>query len=230
MASAAAAGTGGPALALLALLTSACGSAPPALVEAPPPGSVPAPARPPSGEAAVPRPPPAVRASEAPAAAGRMAESALTAARHGDAPPPAADSAVTRPPAVRPPSPADPSPAGPPVREATQIRPGDTVAALAAQHGFDPLPAPIPPETRFARLRLGMTKQDAEALLGRPDASLHHANEGARIPFYASDDSSRWETFYRGQGRLTFSGAWLTGEVRLIRIEYDPTEDGRPRR
>lgn len=117
----------------------------------------------------------------------------------------------------------------PPRREPIpQVRPGDDVVELAAVHGFDPVPVPVPENTRFSRLRLGMTKQDAEALLGRPDTSLHYANEGARIPFYASDDSSRWETFYRGQGRLMFSGAWLTGEVRLIRIEYDPGEDGRP--
>lgn len=109
-----------------------------------------------------------------------------------------------------------------------QVRPGDDIVALAVEHGFDPVPVAIPEETRFSLLRIGMTKQDAEALLGRPDSSLHYANEGARIPFYASDDSSRWETFYRGQGRLMFSGAWLTGEVRLIRIEFDPEEDGQP--
>jgi hypothetical protein len=109
-----------------------------------------------------------------------------------------------------------------------QVRPGDDVVALALEHGFDPVPVAVPEGTRFARLRIGMTKQDAEALLGRPDTSLHYANEGARIPFYASDDSSRWETYYRGQGRLMFSGAWLTGEVRLIRIEFDPAEDGEP--
>ncbi|HEY5761986.1 MAG TPA: hypothetical protein VIS73_02135, partial [Rhodocyclaceae bacterium] len=121
-----------------------------------------------------------------------------------------------------------PAPLVPRREPIAQIRPGDDVVELAAIHGFDPVPVPVPDNTRFSRLRLGMTKQDAEALLGRPDTSLHYANEGARIPFYASDDSSRWETFYRGQGRLLFSGAWLTGEVRLIRIEYDPGEDGRP--
>lgn len=109
-----------------------------------------------------------------------------------------------------------------------QVRAGDDVVALAVEHGFDPVPVAVPDNTRFSRLRIGMTKQDAEALLGRPDAALHYANEGARIPFYASDDSSRWETFYRGQGRLLFSGAWLTGEVRLIRIEFDADEDGEP--
>ena len=109
-----------------------------------------------------------------------------------------------------------------------QVEPGDDVETLAAEHGFVPVPNAIPETTRFARLRLGMTKQDAEALLGRPDRALHYANEGARIPFYASDDSSRWETFYRGQGRLMFSGAWLTGEVRLIMIEHNPDEDGLP--
>lgn len=191
-----------------------------------------------NGKAAVPKVDPAPRGALPPAEA--TAPPVLLAPERSlteDRPRPA-ERALERP-AERPPrvdSPRPPTPTPIPTLPRPDAVPGleppatarDGAERLALAHGFVQIPNPIPQDTRFARLRLGMTKQDAEALLGLPDHSLHYANDGARIPFYASDDSSRWETSYRGQGRLLFSGAWLTGEVRLIRIEYDPREDGRP--
>lgn len=228
-----------PAALSAALLALACTAVPP-LVEQqapashgealPPPGE-PAPAK---GEPAAPKVDPASRSAPPPAlpAALAPAERSLADERTRSAESPVERPGERQPRGDAPRAPAlprpDASPRPEPQPPAATARDGAERLALA--HGFVQIPNPIPRGTRFARLRLGMTKQDAESLLGLPDHALHYANEGARIPFYASDDSSRWETFYRGQGRLLFSGAWLTGEVRLIRIEYDPQEDGRRER
>jgi hypothetical protein len=50
----------------------------------------------------------------------------------------------------------------------------------------------------------------------------------AFIPFYFGGDRSRFETLYKEEGRITFTGgAGIGGRgYKVHRIIYDPSEDG----
>jgi hypothetical protein len=49
----------------------------------------------------------------------------------------------------------------------------------------------------------------------------------AWIPFYYGGDTHRMEARYKGQGRVIFApDSQFDGDMRVISIEYDPTETG----
>jgi hypothetical protein len=84
------------------------------------------------------------------------------------------------------------------------------------------------PGSKFSRLRLGLTHQEVEALIGKADDVDSHQTGKSWIPFYYGKDAFHIVTYYKGEGRLTFSGS-LFGNIQgtLITITVDTAEDGR---
>lgn len=79
------------------------------------------------------------------------------------------------------------------------------------------------PESRFARLRIGMTVREVVDMLGEPD-NMHRYETGKRwLPFYYGADVQRVQYRYKGEGCLTFTGGnqWASGRQQLIRMEID---------
>ncbi len=77
------------------------------------------------------------------------------------------------------------------------------------------------PGSKFAKLKIGMTLKQVEALIGLPVRQWHHPTSKALIPFYFGPD--RWviQYVYQGEGVLTFN----YGEEQLLtRIEVNKTE------
>lgn len=77
------------------------------------------------------------------------------------------------------------------------------------------------PDSKFARLKTGMTLSQVEQLIGPPSRQWQHATEKARIPYYFGPD--RWviEYSYKGEGVLTFNSG---GEQLLTHIEVNTAE------
>ena len=85
----------------------------------------------------------------------------------------------------------------------------------------------IVPGSPFSKIKIGMGMRQVQDLIGVPNDQNHYVTGKAWIPWYFGDDRSRIETFYKGQGRLTFTGGGRVGAGgELIRIEVDATEDG----
>lgn len=76
-------------------------------------------------------------------------------------------------------------------------------------------------ESRFSKLKLGMTLTQVEQAIGQPDKQVTHSTSKASIPFYFGAD--RWviEYEYKGEGVLTFNSG---GEQLLTRIKVDKGE------
>ena len=74
----------------------------------------------------------------------------------------------------------------------------------------------------------GMTEPQVTAILGVPDDSNAYITGKAFIPFYYGPDQSRFACYYKGKGRVIFSGGnqWGAGRGKVVRVEYDPSEDG----
>lgn len=59
--------------------------------------------------------------------------------------------------------------------------------------------------SRFARLKIGMSQKQATDLAGAPTDQGAYVTGKAFIPFYFGSDRTRWEMVYKSQGRLIFS-------------------------
>lgn len=85
----------------------------------------------------------------------------------------------------------------------------------------------IPPGSPFSKIKIGMGMRQVHDLIGPPNDQNHYVTGKSWIPWYFGDDRSRVETFYKNQGRLTFTGGGrFSSGGELIRIEYDASESG----
>ena len=80
------------------------------------------------------------------------------------------------------------------------------------------------PDSKFSRLQIGMTLEQVEKLIGRPNNSDSRITGKQYQPFYFGGDTQRTEAFYKGEGQLTFSNTHPDSAAdTLIRIMVDPS-------
>ncbi len=84
---------------------------------------------------------------------------------------------------------------------------------------------PIPADSPFAKIKLGMGMDEVYALIGRPTDTGHHMTGKAFIPYYYGGDTHRTEAVYKGLGTIVFSpnNHW-TQHMGVIEIIYNPNE------
>jgi len=82
--------------------------------------------------------------------------------------------------------------------------------------------------SKFTKLKIGMSMRQVTDLVGQPTDQGSYVTGKAFIPFYYGGDSTRFAAYWKGQGRVIFQGgnAWGAGRGKVVRIEYDPGEDG----
>lgn len=80
------------------------------------------------------------------------------------------------------------------------------------------------PDSRFAKVKIGMELQQVLKLIGNYDQLYSHESGKRWIPFYLGNDARRVVVLYRGDGCLTFTGGtvWGGGANELLRIDNDP--------
>lgn len=106
---------------------------------------------------------------------------------------------------------------------------------------------PVGPNSRFARVRIGMALGQVQTLIGPPDAWQVRETGKRWLPFYYGNDMRRLQAFWQGEGCLSFATGTIRGERfradgartdsgnELVRIEVDPAggcypSEGTPRR
>ena len=95
-------------------------------------------------------------------------------------------------------------------------------------------PAPVnegvapPPNSKLAKVQLGMSKKQVSDVLGQPSDENSYATGKMWIPFYFGNDVRRTSWFYKGLGRVVFAdgNAFGGGVPEVIRVDYDPAESG----
>ena len=84
------------------------------------------------------------------------------------------------------------------------------------------------PESRFAKLKIGMTLEQVESLIGRPNSTDSRITGKQYQPFYFGGDTQRTEAFYKNEGQLTFSNMQPDSAAdTLIRIMVNPKVTGK---
>ena len=87
--------------------------------------------------------------------------------------------------------------------------------------------APIPASSPLAKIKVGMSEQEVREILGPPTGENEYVSGKAFIPFYYGPDRSRRGYFYKGMGRVVFSGgSGFSRTGKVSRVEYDPSETG----
>lgn len=80
------------------------------------------------------------------------------------------------------------------------------------------------PESRFAKVKIGMELEQVYKLIGEPDQLYSHNTGKNWIPFYFGADGRRIVTHYRGEGCLTYSaGGLFNDRKQLLRMDVDAT-------
>ena len=83
------------------------------------------------------------------------------------------------------------------------------------------------PKSKFAKLRIGMTPEEVEHLIGRADDTDSHITGKVFIPFHFGGDKRRLEAFYKHEGQLTYSNTNnFVAPNALIKIEVNPKATG----
>jgi len=84
------------------------------------------------------------------------------------------------------------------------------------------------PESKFAKLKIGMTLEQVENLIGRPNSTDSRITGKQYQPFYFGGDTQRTEAFYKNEGQLTFSNMHPDSAAdTLIRIMVNPNATGK---
>ena len=89
---------------------------------------------------------------------------------------------------------------------------------------------PVPPDSPLAKVKVGMSEQEVREALGPPTQENEYVTGKAFIPWYFGPDRSRRAYFYKGMGRVVFSGgSGFNRTGKVSRVEYDPSEPGNAR-
>ena len=81
-----------------------------------------------------------------------------------------------------------------------------------------------PPNSRFAKLLIGMNMGDVQNVMDRAPDRTHTHETGKRwIPFYFGPDARRLQVLYKGEGCLTFTDGniWGAAGGHLMQIHND---------
>ncbi len=97
----------------------------------------------------------------------------------------------------------------------------------AAESG-EPPGRPAPPGSKLAKVTVGMTEPQVVEIMGAPTTQQNYITGKAFIPFYYGPDTSRLDYRYKGVGIIVFTRNRYSNQTEVIRIDYDPNEDGVP--
>lgn len=88
--------------------------------------------------------------------------------------------------------------------------------------------AAIPADSPLAKIEPGMRMQEVTNILGAPTDQNAYATGKAWIPWYFGDDARRTSYYYKGMGRVVFTGGNVFGGGggNVLRVDYDPSESG----
>jgi hypothetical protein len=117
-------------------------------------------------------------------------------------------------------------PAAPTVAPQATTVPNTNSAASADGSVNGEIVGTIVPGSRFSKLKIGMSMSEVRGLIKSPDDMNLHESGKRWIPFYYGNDVQRIETYYAGEGCLTFAGGnrFGGGGSELIRIAVDATK------
>ena len=87
--------------------------------------------------------------------------------------------------------------------------------------------AAAPAGHRMSKLAANMSPQQVQEIMGAPTGEASYPSAKTFMPYnFGGDTGNRVEYKYKGEGRVVFAVPRYGGNMKVVRIDYDPTEDG----
>ena len=90
------------------------------------------------------------------------------------------------------------------------------------------VPMPVPSESPFAKVKVGMGMDEVYATLGAPTSpAVTYATPKEHVPAYFGPDTARTTAHYNGIGSITFSQDSPFSSAASVKfIDYNPQDPG----
>jgi hypothetical protein len=113
---------------------------------------------------------------------------------------------------------------------AQQSAPAQKAPAQQAAPPAKPAPtkgAAAPAGSKLSKVQKDMSPEQVREIMGAPTSEKSYVTGKAFIPYYyGADAGTNTEWAYKGVGRVVFGVNKYTKATRVIRVDYDPAEDG----
>ena len=102
---------------------------------------------------------------------------------------------------------------------------GSSSAAASGASASAPTGVAPPAGSKLAKVTSGMTEAQVREITGAPTSETTYMTGKAFIPFYFGP-THQTDYKYKGEGRIVFARNRWSGAGKVIRVDYDPSEDG----
>src|SRR5262245_50500342 len=87
--------------------------------------------------------------------------------------------------------------------------------------------AAAPSSSKLAQVKNDMSPEQVQQIMGSPTGQASYPTGKTFNPYnFGGDSGNRVEYKYKGQGRIVFAVPRYGGNMKVVRVDYDPTEDG----
>jgi SmpA / OmlA family len=84
-----------------------------------------------------------------------------------------------------------------------------------------------PASSRLSKVASNMSPEQVQEVMGSPSGQASYPTGKTFNPYnFGNDSGNRVEYKYKGQGRVVFAVPKWGGNMKVVRVDYDPTEDG----
>ena len=86
---------------------------------------------------------------------------------------------------------------------------------------------PAPAGSKLSKVMNDMSPEPVQEIMGSPSGQAQYPTGKSFNPYnFGNDSGHRVEYKYKGQGRVIFAVPKWGGNMKVVRVDYDPTEDG----
>ena len=87
--------------------------------------------------------------------------------------------------------------------------------------------AAAPAGSKLSKIENNMSPEQVQEIMGSPSGQASYPSAKSFNPYnFGNDSGNRVEYKYRGQGRVIFAVPKYGGNMKVVRVDYDPAEDG----
>jgi hypothetical protein len=107
-----------------------------------------------------------------------------------------------------------------------QAAPAEKQAAEPAK-AAPPKGAAAPASSPLSKVAANMSPEQVQEVMGSPSGQASYPSAKTFNPYnFGNDSGNRVEYKYKGQGRVIFAVPKYGGNMKVVRVDYDPSEDG----
>jgi outer membrane protein assembly factor BamE (lipoprotein component of BamABCDE complex) len=90
-----------------------------------------------------------------------------------------------------------------------------------------PKGAAAPASSKLSKVTNNMSPEQVQEVMGSPSGQASYPSAKTFNPYnFGNDSGNRVEYKYKGQGRVVFAVPKYGGNMKVVRVDYDPAEDG----